>query len=266
MNLGANLKFLRKKSGKTQETLSTELRVGRTTLANYEAGISEPNIETLLQFSSFYGIPVDMLLSKNLATESANIPGKPAPPGARIGFSEMPKVITVDAGGHDNIIYVPVKARAGYLNGYGDTEFMESLPTFRLPGLNNATYRMFEVEGPSMAPNVMSGDRIIGEWVDAVENIRDNRVHVIVHKGGVAIKRVLNRVRERGKLYLKSDTIAHRHEFPIVEIDPEDIREIWYGRLKISSDFTEPAEVYHRIADLETDVMELKHLLRTPGK
>ena len=207
-----------------------------------------------------------MLLSKNLATESANIPGKPAPPGARIGFSEMPKVITVDAGGHDNIIYVPVKARAGYLNGYGDTEFMESLPTFRLPGLNNATYRMFEVEGPSMAPNVMSGDRIIGEWVDAVENIRDNRVHVIVHKGGVAIKRVLNRVRERGKLYLKSDTIAHRHEFPIVEIDPEDIREIWYGRLKISSDFTEPAEVYHRIADLETDVMELKHLLRTPGK
>jgi hypothetical protein len=28
--------------------------------------------------------------------------------------------------------------------------------------------------------------------------------------------------------------------------------------MKISSDFSEPAEVYHRLADLEMDVMEMK--------
>ncbi len=267
MYLASNLKFLRKKSGKTQDALSSSVNIGRTTIANYEAGISEPNLDTLILFSNFFGISLDNLLSKNLESDS-DLPNEKdlmlrgAFPKTQAGYSSIPQIITVDNSGNDNIIYVPVKARAGYLLGYGDSEFMESLPTFRLPGLNNATYRMFEVEGPSMAPNVLNGDRIIGEWIDELDKIRDNRVYVIVHKGGVAVKRIVNRLKERGKLYLKSDTIAHRHEFPTVEIDPEDVREVWYGRMKISSDFSEPAEVYHRLADLETDVMEMKDLLK----
>ncbi len=267
MYLGTNLKFLRKRLGKTQDALSSEVNIGRTTIANYEAGISEPNVETLIAFSKYYGISLDDLMSKNMeeiyksgekdVMLRAAFPNRPYG-----GYHSIPRIITVDNSGNDNIIYVPVKARAGYLSGYGDTEFMETLPTFRLPGLNNATYRMFEVDGPSMAPNVLHGDRIIGEWIDSLDKIRDNRVYVVVHNGGVAVKRVINRMKERGKLYLKSDTIAHRHEFPIVEIDPEDVNEIWYGRMKISSDFSEPAEVYHRLADLETDLMEIKSMLK----
>jgi transcriptional regulator with XRE-family HTH domain len=264
MFLAGNLKYLRKKAGKTQDTLSAELKIGRTTIANYEAGISEPNVETLILIANFFGIQLDDLLSKNLEKSGVATNARVIP--ANIGYQNIPKVITVDNSGNDNIIYVPVKARAGYLNGYGDVEFMESLPTFRLPGLNNATYRMFEVEGPSMAPNVLNGDRIIGEWIDDLTKIRDNRVYVIVHEGGVAVKRVVNRLKERGKLYLKSDTIVHRHEFPTLEIDPADVREVWYGRLKISSDFTEPAEVYHRLADLEMDVMEMKRAFKDPKK
>lgn len=274
MYLASNLKFLRKKSGKTQDALSSEVNIGRTTIANYEAGISEPNVETLRTFSNYFGVTLDDLLSKNLekvlaAQTQEDIAAAEKDLMLRAAFNKkgttaftgVPKIITVDSGGQDNIIYVPVKARAGYLLGYGDAEFMETLPTFRLPGLSNATYRMFEVEGPSMAPNVLNGDRIIGEWVDKLDDIRDNRVYVVVHSGGVAVKRVVNRLKERGKLYLKSDTIAHRHEFPTMEVDPADIREVWYGRMKISSDFSEPAEVYHRLADLEMDVMEMKRML-----
>ena len=265
MNLAANLKYLRKKNSKTQDALSAELKIGRTTLANYESGVSEPNVDTLLAFARFFGVSMDDLLSKNMETEGNTnnakatsglfIDPKANKPGSYTG---IPQVITVDRQGNDNIIYVPVKARAGYLLGYGDAEFMEQLPTFRLPGLSNATYRMFEVDGPSMAPNVLHGDRLIGEWVENLNDIRDNRVYIVVHTGGVAVKRVVNRLKERGKLYLKSDTIAHRHEFPTIEIDPADINEVWYGRLKISSDFSEPAEVYHRLADLEMDMMEMK--------
>jgi len=265
MYLAGNLKFLRKKMGKTQDSISSELNIGRTTIANYESGVSEPNVETLLTFSNFFGVSIDILLSANLEKEGPGTKIIDLPAGNKteiIPNHKVPMVVTVDREGHDNIIYVPVKARAGYLSGYGDPEFMETLPTFRLPGLNNSTFRMFEVDGPSMAPNIMHADRIIGEWIEGFDKIRDNRVHVIVHKGGVAVKRVLNRIEERGKLYLKSDTIAHRHEFPTVEIDPEDVKEMWYGRLKISSDFSEPAEVYHRLADLEVDMMEMKQMLK----
>ncbi len=271
MYLSANLKYLRKKSGKTQDGLSAELKIGRTTIANYESGISEPNVETLCAFAKHFNVSVDDLVSKNLEVDALIInaaeTGQPFidPKANKTGtFTGVPRVITVDKEGIDNIIYVPVKARAGYLLGYGDAEFMEQLPTFRLPGLSNATYRMFEVEGPSMAPNILNGDRLIGEWVENLNDIRDNRVYIVVHSGGVAVKRVINRLKERGKLYLKSDTIAHRHDFPTIEIDPADISEIWYGRLKISSDFSEPSEVYQRLGDLEMDMLELKQKL-TPG-
>lgn len=271
MYLRNNLKFLRKKAGKTQDGLSSDVNIGRTTIANYEAGISEPNVETLRTFAKYFGVSLDDLLSKNMeqnqadedASTEKDLMLKAAFPQKDSGiYTGVPRIITVDANGNDNIIYVPVKARAGYLLGYGDAEYMETLPTFRLPGLSNATYRMFEVEGPSMAPNVLNGDRVIGEWVDRLEDIRDNRVYVVVHDGGIAIKRVVNRLKERGKLYLKSDTIAHRHEFPTLEVDPSEIKEVWYGRMKISSDFSEPAEVYHRLADLEMDVMEMKRAIK----
>src|ERR1035438_3095334 len=180
MNLATNLKFLRKKTGKTQDALSSEVNIGRTTIANYEAGISEPNVETLLTFSKYFGVTLDELMSKNMAeifkSNEKDLMLKGAFPKKIItAYSNIPRIITVDNSGNDNIIYVPVKARAGYLSGYGDPEFMETLPTFRLPGLNNATYRMFEVDGPSMAPNVLHGDRIIGEWIDELDKIRDNR-------------------------------------------------------------------------------------------
>lgn len=264
MYLANNLKFLRKKMGKTQDALSSEVGIGRTTIANYEAGLSEPNIVTLRSFAKYFDVSLDDMLSKNMEEEKDTDKSErkdAALKGAFLpatGYSTMPRVVTVDNNGDDNIIYVPVKARAGYLLGYGDAEFMETLPTFRLPGLSHSTYRMFEVEGLSMAPNILNGDRVIGEWVEKLEDIRDNRVYVIVHSGGVAVKRVMNRLKDRGKLYLKSDTVAHRLEFPTIEIDPSEIKEVWYSRLKISSDFSEPGEVYQRLGNLEMDIMEMK--------
>src|SRR6202012_1856747 len=100
MNLATNLKYLRKKNGKTQDALSSELNIGRTTLANYEAGISEPNVETLCTIAKYFGIPVDALLSNNVedalkATQLNNV--VPVANGF-IGdkYNGMPRIITVD--------------------------------------------------------------------------------------------------------------------------------------------------------------------------
>ena len=61
MYLAKNLRFLRKKVGKTQGGLSVELNIGRTTIANYEAGLSEPNLENLVTFSKYFGISLDLI-------------------------------------------------------------------------------------------------------------------------------------------------------------------------------------------------------------
>jgi len=170
---------------------------------------------------------------------------------------KMPLVITVNPDNSENIVYVPVKAQAGYLIGHGDVEFIQSLPTFSMPGLRNNSYRMFEVEGVSMAPTLTHSDRVIGEWVPSVAEMRENRVHIIVLKDGVLIKRALNRIDSRGKIYLKSDTLIHRAEYPMREVDPAEIIEIWYVRMRISTNLSEPSELYHRIADLEINQHEI---------
>jgi hypothetical protein len=171
-------------------------------------------------------------------------------------------VVTVDQQGKDNIIFVPVKAQAGYLIGYGDQEYIENLPSFHMPGLSNATYRMFEVQGVSMAPVLTDKDKVIGQWVPNIGEIRENRVHIVVLKEGVMIKRVLNRVAERGKVYLKSDTLTHRADYPIKEIDASEIFEIWYVRMKVSGDLSEPAEIYNRVADLEISLHNINKVLK----
>lgn len=169
-----------------------------------------------------------------------------------------PKVISCDHKGNENIVHVPVKARGGYLHGYGDTEFIETLPSYNLPGLNGATYRSFEVEGVSMYPTLKPQDYVVAEWIPKLEDIRENRVHVIVTNDGILVKRVVNRIKERGKLYLKSDTLKDRPYYPTIELDPQEIREIWYVKMKFSADLSAPDDLYSRMNDLEIIVNDIK--------
>lgn len=167
--------------------------------------------------------------------------------------SRLPKVVTVDSKGNDNIIFVPVRARAGYLSGYEDPEFIETLPTYRLPNLSAGTYRMFEVFGQSMVSTFHESDIIIARWVENLLEIKDNRVYVVVTKrDGVVAKRVVNRVSTDGKLILNSDNQRHAGEYPPIVVDPEDILEIWYAVAYMSRQMREPGEVIKRLVDVES--------------
>ena len=60
---------------------------------------------------------------------------------------------TVDQNDNENIELVPLKAKAGYTNGYSDPDFISQLPTFQLPFLSKERkYRTFQIDGDSMYP------------------------------------------------------------------------------------------------------------------
>lgn len=286
---GQNLKFLRKTKGYNRDEMASSLGFTSSTLGNYEANYSKPKFDDLLRICQFFGISltelVEMDLSltevnekktkkKNEDNAEVNVTLKPKDykgemdnnrnlPLQRAYNFGTPKVIVTDNQGIENIVHVPVKARAGYLSGYGDPEYIESLPTYRFPGLKNGTFRSFEVEGHSMKPTLLQRDYVVGEWVERLEDIRENRVHIIVtHSHGIVIKRVLNRLKERNKLYLKSDNITNKTEYPIIEVEPEDVKEIWYSRIRFTPDFSEPGEIYTRLNDLEILVNEIKNRLK----
>ena len=171
------------------------------------------------------------------------------------GRSLMPKVVVVDDDDNDRIPLVSVKAQAGYLEGYDDSNYIEELPTYSLPEMRNGTYRMFQVSGFSMYPTLQDGSYVIGKFVEDWEWLGDNRVCVVVtERDGVIVKRVTNRAREKGFLYCKSDNRDYKH----IKVMLEDIKEIWECQAHISFEFLDPVTNYQKIAELEVNVSELQ--------
>lgn len=177
---------------------------------------------------------------------------------------KMPQVVTVDKQGNDNVVLVPVKAQAGYLTGFGDPTYIKKLPTYNLPNIKNGTFRMFQVNGHSMHPTLHDKSYVVGEWVENwVKDIKDNRLYIVVAESdnaeGVLIKRVLNRLKKYGNLYLKPD---NRKGYYNITLQPDEIKEVWEVKLYLGWELPDPAVLYDRVSDLEADIEYLKDKLK----
>ena len=178
-------------------------------------------------------------------------------------YSVLPKVVTVDNYGRDNVVLVPNKAAAGYLAGYGDPTYIKKLPTYNLPNLNNGTYRMFQVAGDSMEPTIQNQSYVVGEWKENWQvDIKDGRVYVFVIQSedydGILVKRALNRIEKYGNLFLKSDNRIYASKVFL----PEDIKEVWEVKVYLSFNIPDPSTMYDRLNDLEADIFELRDQLK----
>lgn len=66
MYLAQNLKYLRMKAGKQQKELALILKVSKATMAKYESGMVEPNVETIVRMAEYFGVTLDELVLKDL--------------------------------------------------------------------------------------------------------------------------------------------------------------------------------------------------------
>lgn len=175
--------------------------------------------------------------------------------------SRTPIVVTVDSNNKDNIALVPIPLSAGYLEGYKDQNFISKLPSYRMPGLNNGVFRMFEVEGNSMFPTLPNKSYVVGQFVENwIRDIRDNQIYAVISnevEGGL-VKRCINKIKKYDNLICKSD---NRRNYPTQNISPESIKEIWEIKLHLNFHLPDPADIYDRMSDLEGEVSSLKDLI-----
>lgn len=250
---------LDKKSGLSMDTVekfySTYEEVNAEWLLTGKGDMLKPNIKEMPYNESMAKSMAFSEETKNTinAIHSLN---KESP----ASYNRMPKVVTVDKSGNDNVILVPVKAAAGYLLGYGDSEYIQSLPTFNLPNIQNGTFRMFQVSGHSMYPTLSDACYVVGEWVENwIKDIKDNRIYVVVSDEGILVKRVLNRLKKYDNLYLKSD---NRKEYPNRTLEPSQIKEVWAVKMHLSFELPDPTVLYDRVGDLEAEIDHIKSLLK----
>jgi len=229
-NISSNIKFLRKKKGLTQQQFADQVNIKRSLVGAYEEERAEPKYDLLKKIALFFEITVDDFINETIDEKWA-----PKPKGNPANLRVLS--ISVDKDDNENIELVPVKASAGYMNGYADPEYVAKLPKFNLPMFTNGTYRAFEIKGDSMLP-LPSGSIIIAEYVENWADVKNAETYVVVSKGdGVVYKRIGNKFKDQKRLKLVSDNPVYEP----YEVSAEDILELWKAKAYISTHLPQPA-------------------------
>lgn len=210
--ISKNIRHLRHLRGATQELLAEDLNVMRSRISSYEEGRSAPTIEMLIQLSDYFKIPIDILLRNDLtkATTTSFI---------EVGNQRVLFPITVDSDNENLIEVIPIKASAGYLNGYDDPEYIEHLEKIKLPFLPTGKHRAFPIKGDSMLP-MKDGSYVVGRFIEDRADIKSGKTYVLVTlNDGMVYKRVLNNIAFNNSLLLISDNKTyHDYSVPINEV------------------------------------------------
>src|SRR5690606_19669376 len=229
-NIASNLKFIRKKKGLTQQQFADALEIKRASVGAYEEDRAEPRYELLRKIAQFYDLTMD-----ELANDVIDEKWRPQPKSNASNLRVLS--ITVDGSEREHVDLVPFKASAGYLNGYGDPEYVAELPKLSLAMFNQGTYSAFEINGDSMLP-LPSGSIIIGEYIENWHDIKPNQTYIVVSKeDGVVYKRVAYKFKEEKGLKLVSDNKTYEPYW----VNTEDIIEVWKAKAFISTELPEPS-------------------------
>lgn len=209
-----NIKYLRIKKDVSQQVVADSIGIPRPRYAKYEDGKNFPPPETLLALSRYFSTSIDLLLSVDV---------RKIPLGdlLKLENNRVLLPITVDTQGNNIVEVVTQKAKAGYLSGYSDPEYIESLQQISLPFLGPGKHRGFPVEGDSMPPHE-SGSIIIGRYVEKIGDVLDGKTYIVITKDNGIVYKRLNK-NGKNSLVLNSDNTFYES----YEVKASEILEIW---------------------------------------
>lgn len=250
-----NIKYLRIKKDVSQQLVANAIAIPRPRYAKYEDGKNFPPPDTLLALSKFFAMSIDLLLSVDV---------RKIPSGdlLKLENNSLLLPITVDYEGNNLIEIVTQKAKAGYLTGFSDPEFIESLQQVSLPFLGLGKHRGFPVEGDSMPPHE-DGSIIIGKYIEKLGDVLDGKTYILITKNEGMVYKRLNK-NKKNILVLESDNTF----YPKYEVKASDILEIWEYECNIGKSdkkqlLTENENVMDMFLELKRELNEVKRLCKS---
>jgi transcriptional regulator with XRE-family HTH domain len=244
------------------------LKMKRSTLSGYENRIAQPGLEVLLLFSDYYHIAIDTLLKVDLAKlKESQL--RQLEQGEDIflkGGNLRILASTVNAFSEENIELVPVKAQAGYTNGFADPEYINELQVFQLPFLSGEKkYRTFQLQGDSMFP-IPDKAWVTGEFVLDWKGIKTGEACIVLTLDeGIVFKILENNIDSQGVFRLYSLNPVYEP----YEVHVNEIREIWRFVHFISHEVPEPIipenQLVRAVASLRREMDQIKQHIPVSG-
>lgn len=254
-----NIRFLRDRKRMSQEDFAQNIGITRIKLQALESGRTKnPSAEDLVKFSEFYKISIDALLKVNIAS-LGEIKLRELEAGNDVymaGGKLRVLAITVDKDNKENVEYVPIKAKAGYVKGYNDPDFIKALPKFSMPNLDKGTYRVFPITGDSMAP-IPDNTDVTTKYIEDWKNIKPRTACVVILNGVNDFVFKLVTVNKDRTVLLES----LNKEYKPYSINVADILEVWqftgYHAKELPEAGTDLDEIKKMIAELRVQLNPL---------
>lgn len=211
--IASNIRHLRQLKGWSQEQLADRLDITRARIGSYEEERCDPPIDILIRLSKLYHIAIDALIKADLRKfDLASM--------IRVGENRLLFPIVVDQYNNDRVEVITAKASAGYLNGYADPEYFESMPSMNLPFRIVGKHRAFPIKGDSMPP-LKEGCFVIGKFMESMKDIKDGNTYVLLTRDdGIVYKRIY---KKGNTLELHSDN----KNYQPYKIKTGDVLELW---------------------------------------
>jgi transcriptional regulator with XRE-family HTH domain len=228
--IGQRFAHLRQQYGLTQTEAAARLGISRSALSQIENGQTQPSFSTLRRAAAVYRVNYTYLMEGKGSSGSTDVAGQ----------SERVIAVTVDETNEPNIVFVPVKAQAGYAHHRLEPQYLSKYPSFSLPGpaFRNESFRAFEAAGDSMAPTIHNGDTLICSYLSNWRHIWPDNLYVIVLQDDVLVKRMAGQ--SETSLRLASDNA----DYGTMELDYRDIVEIWKVYAKLTRVMSPPSKAH----------------------
>lgn len=238
---GKNLRYLRKQKGYTQETFAQRLGIKRSLVGAYEEERAEPRLEVAEAICELFGLSLDEFLLNDLSEFVQEQ-----------SYLLKRRRLKMESESTGLIHFVPLKAAAGYMNGYADPDFIDELNTFTLPMLAPGDYRAFEIIGDSMLPTP-SGSVIVGEKVQGLDEVKNSNAYILLSKSdGIVYKRIIKNEHQRNKLTLVSDN----PQYEPYTVSAEDVLEMWKAVYVLQKTQPVPHWDVQQLAGLVSDLQQ----------
>lgn len=178
--------------------------IQRQSIMNYLKGENKPSSDILKRLSDYLEISADWLL-----TGLGDMRPDAADQGLVLAEKFANNVKEVDVQGMKwiSIPFIPVHARASFAESFEtNVHETESVLIPRISGINYENGRIFEVDGDSMEPTLITGERVFCEYVDPADwKYITGPVVVAFGNNMVVVKRIKENNLVKGELTLTSD-------------------------------------------------------------
>lgn len=249
-----------------ESSSSFELKIGVSKGAIYKPirNGKTVGLEILVKiFSTYPELDVEWLITGS-GTMLRKVPRSSA--GNAMMTEELRVGYNVMKGPKSIVRLVAVQQAAGWDGHFeGHEQLVESsfyLPSRMLPA--GRDYAGFPIIENSMEPTLPLKSVLIAELVEpeGYHRIRTGQVYVIITRNGAVIRRITNRLQEKGAL----QAFADNSDYTPVDIPAAEISSVWKARALFSVGFPgESRHLYQLYQDLEERIRLLENRGGNPG-